>query len=978
MRVLRDMNLSKLVGADEPLFMSLLDDLFPGLTLDKGGYPQLEEAINQHLSESKLVSHPPWLLKVIQLYETQRVRHGMMVLGPSGTGKTCCIHTLMKAMSQCFEPHREMRMNPKAITVAQMFGKLDVATNDWTDGIFSTLWRRTLKWKKSEHVWLVLDGPVDALWIENLNSVLDDSKLLTLANGDRIPMSPTCKIMFEVDNIDNATPATVSRNAEADQLLQLFTTSFPLVYQYASRHLVFKTKTLEAFVVRQACDILTGIMPEREEKESSTQVVCPYLERLYVFAIMWSIGALLEEDDRAKFDAYIRQHETIRLDLPPIDANTSDSVFDFLVSDNGNWTHWSSRVEQFVYPANGTPEYSSLLVPNVDNVRTEFLIDVIAKQLKSVMLIGEQAMSQCFEPHREMRMNPKAITVAQMFGKLDVATNDWTDGIFSTLWRRTLKWKKSEHVWLVLDGPVDALWIENLNSVLDDSKLLTLANGDRIPMSPTCKIMFEVDNIDNATPATVSRNETGGFYNLQKPGDFTTIVDMQFLAAMVHSGAGRNDIPERLKKQFCIFNCTLPSQNSIDKIFGPIALGHYGHSRGFSEEVTRLVARLVPVTRIVWQVTKGKMLPTPSKFHYVFNLRDLSRIWQAMTSTVSEVLNSPNRLLLLWRHECLRVLSDRDPPEPTGDEPDDYIIEAPRIYEPVSVCYLYKTDFPFLTAGLCVMMKSYNVNNLLDDLKVLYRTAGLKGKGITFLFTDQEVKDEAFLEYLNNMLSSGIISNLFTREEMDEICQELIPTMKKEFPRRPLTNENLRAYFYSRTKQHLHISLCFSPVEEKFRTRALKFPGLFSGCTIIWFHRWPRDALVAVADHYLQSFQMVCSTTTKIEVINAMGIIHDGVAESCSDYFLRYRRQTHVTPKSYLSFLMSYKTVYKQQYDYFAGLAERMNGGLKKLAEAQESVSELSKELAVKERELEVANKEAEKVLQTVSFSEYILQCHSD
>lgn len=112
------------------------------------------------------------------------------------------------------------------------------------------------------------------------------------------------------------------------------------------------------------------------------------------------------------------------------------------------------------------------------------------------------------------------------------------------------------------------------------------------------------------------------------------------------------------------------------------------------------------------------------------------------------------------------------------------------------------------------LTRAYNTSNLTDDLKVMYRVAGLDGIGMTFIFTDNEIKEESFLEFINNILSSGEIANLFAKDEMDEIYNELIPVMKKIQPRRPPTQENLYDFFITRSRANLHIALCFSPVIE--------------------------------------------------------------------------------------------------------------------------------------------------------------------
>ena len=147
--------------------------------------------------------------KVVQLYDTVRVRHGLMLVGAAMGGKTeitKCLAQSLTAINQRVELHR---INPKSISIGRLYGDFEKVTRDWQDGVLAvTVREATLVANRS---WIMLDGPVDAVWIENLNTVLDDNKKLCLISGEIIKLTPQMTLMFEVEDLSEASPATVSR-----------------------------------------------------------------------------------------------------------------------------------------------------------------------------------------------------------------------------------------------------------------------------------------------------------------------------------------------------------------------------------------------------------------------------------------------------------------------------------------------------------------------------------------------------------------------------------------------------------------------------------------------------------------------------------------------------------------------------------------------------------------------------------------------
>ncbi|KAF4526157.1 hypothetical protein B566_EDAN008193 [Ephemera danica] len=210
-QVLRLNIFSKLTAADCSRLDALLRDVFPKVSLLDSSDQQLEAALKNSCLQLQFEENSKQIHKCIEVYKQLQQRMGVVLMGPTGSGKSTVLNLLKHALRGLGHNVRRHTISPKSMPRAQLLGYVDPDTRQWQDGVLTVIAQQVHSEPQDVFSWVVCDGDVDPEWVESLNSVLDDNRLLTLPSGWRIQFGPNVNFLFETHDLSQASPATISR-----------------------------------------------------------------------------------------------------------------------------------------------------------------------------------------------------------------------------------------------------------------------------------------------------------------------------------------------------------------------------------------------------------------------------------------------------------------------------------------------------------------------------------------------------------------------------------------------------------------------------------------------------------------------------------------------------------------------------------------------------------------------------------------------
>jgi dynein heavy chain 1 len=677
--------LPKLVAEDMVVFKEVLESTFPGSDVAKMEDTKAREEIVSVCKRSCFVPGEGFLQKILQLKQVIEMRHGVMVVGPVGVGKSTALKVLLEVLEKLDGTKGEMSIiDPKAISKERLYGSLDGTTLEWTDGVFTSLLRRIVDNQKGEsdrRHWIVFDGDVDPNWVENLNSVLDDNKMLTLPSGERLSIPDNVRIILEVDSLAHATPATVSRcgmvwfsddnvtnemslqhmlqrlatedlmgdrvagqqvpsaqieflNEITGQVISERTSSLvidALEFALKQRHIMEPTsdRLLHTFRALLIQGIVLAI--EYDENHPDFPITGEHMEkfakRWLLHSLMWSFCGSASWDVRKSFsDMLLRTSGII------IPFGTDNTLYDYRVRvDDGEYELWSDNVPRMEIESHRAAA-SDVVITTTDTVRHSDVLGAWLTRRIPLILCGPPGSGKTMT----------LVNVLQSIQGVILANLNFSSRTTPEIILKTF----SQYCSYVRRGK--DIFLEPGESFGATSWLVVFADEVNLP---------EEDNYGTQRVIMFMRQlvEHGGFWRNDNVWVKTNRI--QFVGACnPPTDAGRVEMSRRFMRHVPLLLVDFPAKDSLMQIYRTFNGGMmklFPNLKGETEAMTEAMVELY---------TENQRKFTPAmQPQYFYSPRELSRWVRAIYESVvnSDQGLTREELVRVWTHEGLRLFADR-------------------------------------------------------------------------------------------------------------------------------------------------------------------------------------------------------------------------------------------------------------------------------------------------------------------------------
>ncbi|KAF5224191.1 hypothetical protein ECC02_002777 [Trypanosoma cruzi] len=1001
--------LSKLTLDDAKLFQGLMADMFPRVSAREVTYGELQSAIEKAVQELGLQLISAQVSKVLQLQEAMNQRMGVVLVGPSGSGKSTLLRILRRALQILHIEVPLHTMNPKAVPRHQLLGYMDLDTREWHDGVLSAAAREVVKCPKDHRPWILCDGDIDPEWIESLNSVLDDNKLLTLPTGVRIQFGNNVNFIFETHSLAYASPATVSRMgvilfSSKDISLECAVDSF--LGKQTSERREFLGPLIKKYVISAVEEVLelgALVLPTTPLgiiNSCLAHVLHTISEEDFVFSLMRGLCGMLH--------AYGAQQISITLyKLSKLSPISSKRPFDtFYDREKKHLAEFSADLRLDVSPETLLSTGAVIHTTDVQRLLTTLEPLVDDPHCRPFFLVGQEAcgksiaLQQCFSRYPGIKITVihccAQTTSLHLIQKLEQTC--------------TLSSTNTGHVYRPKDAERLVVILKNVNLPKPDKYGTVELHAFLLQL-----IMYH------------------GFYNSDL--EWIGVEKVQFVASMnPTTSAGRYEVSPRLLASVCIVSMSYPSRASLVQIYTAYfsllmknaAIGdgaECNDGSGFAKFLINVFERIQRrfegeeyahclfsprsitncVTNLLMYAMDSQTTTLPAALAHecicIFadclsrtdDRRRAEKIISDLLATIGYSMPSkdePNPIMFVsWFSEVdergVKPLKGV-PYEMIAAEVERALVKYGREFRelnvhiiPEALAWISRIDrilarpvghlilvgrpgvgrrnAVHLAAYMLRMqvvtlnmVQGYSVKNFRNDVRQFVQRATTQNERLVLLLDEHNIVDESFLEVVNSLVSSGDIPGLFTPEELETMFTSL-----REDAASSGYIGSIYAYFLMRLRRNLRLALTMDSHHALFLVRLQSNPGLLSNCDLLWMGNWSNDATRTICKKRLKNI-MKC---IEAEPANKGFHLHREL------FAVHEAFGNDATPGRFQVFMETYKKILLGKSQNSEADLKRLEAGLSKLHEAEENVEKIRKDVTHKKEEVEAMQREADGAL---------------